>query len=894
MTSLPHAQKRDWSQYSRSTRNKRKLESAAEECQKIDVYFPIIQKIDKVLVENLELKKQLHLAMKNSFRNSQVELTDGTEDGTKVLSMLLECAKNNAGKKPGGLRYSATIKELGTLLYTLGGPTLYGIICSNLPFPSISNVRRNLLSSTPLKECVFRMKELKELLLRRKLPLRVYASEDGTVVTGRIQYDSRSNQLVGFVPALDDCGLPIPESFPATSAAQMQEHFRHNAVSRIAYVIMIQPLEKTAAPFCLALFGTNNKFEASQITRRWKWMLKAANEEGIEIVGVSSDGDPKLLRAMYSESFLNVPSQKWPWFNVLLDNSHPVFIQDTIHLLVKLKSKLLMPSVIIPMGTHFIASRAHIVELINTTSKDQHELTMSFLDVKDKMNFRAAQKLCAEKVTNLLRNIAGSEATATYLDMMRDITAAFLEPQLQPLERVKIMWHWLFFLRLWRKWISNHGEYSLSHNFITANSYTCVELNAHGLVNLIRKFRDTQQPQLFMPWLCSSQPCEDFFRRTRSLTSTNSTVTNFSILELVHRIRRIDFIGESFENLKETVNFPKMQKLYRQSTEKPNITHVMPEDDAIERTVQEAYESALKICVQFGIAQRNDKCPSSSLRRAAPNEKPEISQDDDDMLIDEYQISTEHDASENSSHHDATDETRLELGIGNNGEEENDVMEDLVILSSGSIGFQTYDNVSIAPDSPFLKVLDGNGITRIIKKSSYCWFLMDGDTSVSSDRLQRVQANEIVHFNNGTSSARKDSPLRPRREEKISLGDWCAFFSEDESVVFGRVLAFSYMSGSSWRNQEYSKTDAPIRPPSDCTNKKGIGCLCDWFQLYKSNQLRKINMDVQGFYDIEQYICTIPRPTYVAKNLVLFCSLQEIEDISRDIKKNLEKKCSKK
>jgi len=121
---------------------------------------------------------------------------------------------------------------------------------------------------------------------------------------------------------------------------------------------------------------------------------------------------------------------------------------------------------------------------------------------------------------------------------------------------MKLLWKWTFFLRLWRKWIQSDGDYSLNHNFINLNAYTCVEINAHALINILRKLRDSEEPELFLIWLFNSQPCEKFFRTARSLSGVKSTVTNFSIFEFICKILRIDYTGETQLKLKDIVNFP--------------------------------------------------------------------------------------------------------------------------------------------------------------------------------------------------------------------------------------------------------------------------------------------------------------------------------------------------
>lgn len=863
----PFLQKRDWSLHSRSNRNKRKLAAVAADNHSICEYYAIIQGVEKLMLENTKLKKELVNAMQQVVQRKD----DSNVEISEVLKMLLDCAKQNAGRKPQGHRYSTTVKELGTLFFTLGGPLLYGIISKNLPFPGITSARRNLLAYDSIQECVFRIKELKNFLVKRNYPLKVHCCEDGTKKDSRIQYDLKTNQIVGFVPALDENGLPLIASYPATSAAQIESYFANGVASSNVYVIMAQPLVSGAPSFCVAMWGTDNKFNSLQVQQRWKWMVKAFKEEDIEIVSFSADGDPKLLSAMYCQAFTTGPSPQWKFFSSSLNEKCLIFTQDMIHILMKLKAKFLKPSDITPFGKEHLASRGDLIELINTTSKDLHCLSMSDIEVRDKMNFRAAQKLCDSKVTSLLRqNIPGSEATATYLDMMRETVGAFLDPQFTPLERVKLLWKWVFFLRLWRKWLVDQPGYSLGHNFISSNSYTCIELNAHAMIQLIRKFRDSEEHELFLPSEEGSQPCEDFFRKNRSLTSTQSTITNFSTLEFVHKIRRIDFLENSFYDLKDTVHFPRKEKAYRLSAELQK-TCFLPEDFEIKIAVDEAYKSALKLCVKFGIAKSNTKCPEMPLPSVAPGKNYEILPDEDDE-IDENVVQIEDDIVVDTNECDSED------GAVDDEDDEDDdladVQEDLLMISTGCIGLTKYKNVIVTPTSPYVLVLDGNGKECIIKKTSLCWLLCSGDTKLSSDRLLRVQSATALHSKRALPPKSSTSQT-PFVEEIISVGDWCAFV-ENGKVVIGRISAFSYMTGSTWRNQEYSRMTAPVQAPSS-TSARGLGVLCSWFNIKKnSKKLETVNMDVHGYYSIENYICTLPRPKTEGRSFLMRCTMADI------------------
>lgn len=61
---------------------------------------------------------------------------------------------------------------------------------------------------------------------------------------------------------------------------------------------MIQPLSLDAQPFCLQLFGTDNKFDFSDVIHRQRFMRKELKMHDFDVLGMASDGDPKLLKAM--------------------------------------------------------------------------------------------------------------------------------------------------------------------------------------------------------------------------------------------------------------------------------------------------------------------------------------------------------------------------------------------------------------------------------------------------------------------------------------------------------------------------------------------------------------------------------------------------------------------
>jgi len=232
-----------------------------------------------ILKENLELKQRLADKMKTIISVSDESIC--TEYG--MLNVILDCAKQNAGKKPQGWRFTEIMKEFAFLVFSLGGLALYEIFChkKNFPFPSTNTIRRKIYSNEKFAEGTFRIKQLKDFLILHDCPLIVHLSEDATAVTGRIQYDSVRNQIVGFPLPYDSNGIPIAGSYPATSASVIAGYFKQRYGSRYAYCIMVSPLEKEAPSFCLAFYGTDNKFTTEDVKIRIAWTKEALKQEGM-------------------------------------------------------------------------------------------------------------------------------------------------------------------------------------------------------------------------------------------------------------------------------------------------------------------------------------------------------------------------------------------------------------------------------------------------------------------------------------------------------------------------------------------------------------------------------------------------------------------------------------
>ena len=68
-------------------------------------------------------------------------------------------------------------------------------------------------------------------------PFVVAISEDAIRIIARVKYDKNTARMVGFVLPCNDNGLPLFDSYLATSFETIESCFRSNQVSKFAYIL---------------------------------------------------------------------------------------------------------------------------------------------------------------------------------------------------------------------------------------------------------------------------------------------------------------------------------------------------------------------------------------------------------------------------------------------------------------------------------------------------------------------------------------------------------------------------------------------------------------------------------------------------------------------------------
>lgn len=630
-----------------------------------------------------------------------------SEDAARTyyfLDKLKATADQNATRERGGYRFDDQVKKFALYLRIIAGPLAYKTLQNNLKcaLPSLPSTNRYIQSSNcKILEGVPRIDELHIYLSSRNLPLVVAVSEDATRIVGRVQYDAKTNQLIGFaVPINKLNGMPIPFTFPARSAEEILSHFANeNSPSQYLNVMMAQPLADVP-PFCLMMYGSNNTHTTREVIKRWNFIKTELNRKNIEVVSFSTDSEPRYNATMRYCSNLGRN------LNIML--APPFYVQDIIHIATKLRNFLLNRR-IIPFGNRFI-NLQHLFILLAKFRKDQHQLTVTVLNPKDRQNFASVQRMYDSKVINLLKSaVDGSEATVLFLEMIRDIIESYMDRDLSPLDRIRKIYTPLFILRIWRFFVLKSKNLKLKDHFLTQNCYSCIELNAISLVQIMLHLKNTNRESLFLPHLISSQPCESTFRLYRSLTTTYSTVTNSTVKEALSRISKIQLQNEIMHLTSPKFTYPKLSKQNETINTQP-----LPTEAEINDVISQCKQQAVDIAIKFNITanmKQATQChikPLTLKKEVQPKMIP------------------------------ARPNTKT-----------------LTVSDFRNIALRNYagkKSAEITETSPYLEFnFDTKRI--VVMKTSFCWLLRSEVKKVSNDRLLKFRTN--IDSNKQRSTQRK-------------------------------------------------------------------------------------------------------------------------------------------
>lgn len=282
----------------------------------------------------------------------------------------------------------------------------------------------------------------------------------------------------------------------------------------------------------------------------------------------------------------------------------------------------------------------------------------------DRQNYKSMAKCMDIRVRNSMsESVPDSEATVFYLQLCSEISSSLMDHDVIPQQRIEMIFHVVYFLRIWKKWILSSGYNA--KNFISSNAYMCIEVNAENLLALVRRFRDNGTPELFLTTLFDSQACERAFRQFRAMGTANYTKVNFSLYELLHMTRRLEVQNDILYNKLPNVKLPKLEK-----SKKKTKIYALPSEDEIIQCLNRAKRFAIENASKFGMYVDTNEIDEHELTisKRLINEEDDVVDENDDIESNiEYNDGFEEDNSIRCQP-DSEDETDFPENLAENSE----------------------------------------------------------------------------------------------------------------------------------------------------------------------------------------------------------------------------------
>lgn len=232
---------------------------------------------------------------------------------------------------------------------------------------------------------------------------------------------------------------------------------------------------------------------------------------------------------------------------------------------------------------------AHLLEIDGGSVSIRQEcrhIRMHDIRFCDRMNVRSYERVFSDATLSYLQTKPECKGTYSFIAAMRRAVDAFTNPQLSTQDRVCHAWYASFFLLLWCK-LSQDGS-------APVHLTTCCVANALTITS-IADFLNTEKKGCNWGML-GSQSCEQCFRGLRALSGGSGNVSNVAFLDVVQRIRKIQFVTQFEWDKKDIIKFPQHDKRTRSPL---SFFAEYDGECRIHRALEDAWHSAKTTMSQF-------------------------------------------------------------------------------------------------------------------------------------------------------------------------------------------------------------------------------------------------------------------------------------------------------
>lgn len=301
--------------YSRSERNRNALLKEGDRPSQLPITYFFDYATD--LAQLYERNDQVNQCFRESSLFEYVTNGSSNIKLSAFMKNIFKSIEDNSKRNPNGRRYDFEFKLFCAHFYLTGGLLSYEIISKNISYlPSPSTLNRLISQETSVREGELNILGILKHFEGKKLPKVIWLSEDQTKLVERVRYNATHNTLEGLVSPLDKNGMPVLGFNVVETAHDLKKQLCTHPVSSQVNLVMAQPLIDCSAGFCLLAYGTENRFTATDVSRRWNYIRRVLEKNGFTVCGYSGDGDSKILKAMKARTGLSSDSFIFEWFHV--------------------------------------------------------------------------------------------------------------------------------------------------------------------------------------------------------------------------------------------------------------------------------------------------------------------------------------------------------------------------------------------------------------------------------------------------------------------------------------------------------------------------------------------------------------------------------------------------
>lgn len=284
-----------------------------------------------------------------------------------------------------------------------------------------------------------------------------------------VSYDAFEDCFIGFTPPLNN-GLPPINRFRTNSYKELEQWFETVDRSTLVNANLIEPLLTSvnslvhSRPYIISAYGTDNKYSAIDVLRKWIYIRNELRKRDISVVGFSSDCDSRYLKSMQlslgffakapyldlltgHDQLLHFDIPKHWRFFFMRPTQLFLCMQDGVHLVTKIRNRLLSKTAKLCINDERI-DVDHLIQIIANHSKIDHNLVKSDVFPHDRQNYSSCQKITSDDVLTLLEQ-RDNKATFIYLYLLKLVIFTYVRKDVDILSRLYFGWVVVFSYRIW-------------------------------------------------------------------------------------------------------------------------------------------------------------------------------------------------------------------------------------------------------------------------------------------------------------------------------------------------------------------------------------------------------------------------------------------------------------